>query len=305
MEAPFTPSDFVCDTAQNGGIVEHTTSWLTVNPVVGCPLGCAYCFRHHWSAPDNVHEIYTPRDVATALESHHEFRPHVTPIAINVSSTDAFLPSVRSSTIDCLMEFERRQWRNIVGLITKCEITESDASTLARLTFIRPIVFVSLALISKKIEPAPIAPRLRTMQRLRAKKIPVVLYYRPIVEGWNDSSDTMRRVLEIAVKHADAVCYGGLHLSPEIAAQLRSRSIDFPINSGPFHEKAIPSHIEARLQRVHGELGLGLPLYKHTSCAVSYCFSMENYNKLARYSARNCTMSCPTHQQVLCRRLAE
>jgi DNA repair photolyase len=305
VETPFTPFDFVCDTARNGGIVEHTTSWLTVNPVVGCPLECAYCFRHHWSAPDKVHEVYTPQEVAAALESHREFHPHVTPLAINVSSTDAFLPAVRRSTVDCLMEFERRQWRNIVGLITKCEITDSDASIIANLSFIRPIVFVSLALIPREIEPVPVAPRLRTMQRLRNHNIPVILYYRPIVAGWNDSADTMRRVLGIAAEYANAICYGGLHLSPEIVAQLQARNITFPISSGPFHEKEISSDIGARLEALHHELGLELPLYKHTSCAVSYCFSMENYNKLARYPDRNCTASCPTHQQALCRRLVK
>ena len=38
-ESAFSAEDFICDSSLHiGEIVEHTTSWLTINPVLGCQI---------------------------------------------------------------------------------------------------------------------------------------------------------------------------------------------------------------------------------------------------------------------------
>jgi hypothetical protein len=46
-----------------------------------------------------------------------------------------------------------------------------------------------------------------------------VLYWRPIVPGWNDQPETMGHVLRVG-KDADAIVFTGYHHKPENAAYL-------------------------------------------------------------------------------------
>jgi DNA repair photolyase len=304
MKEAFSPEGFVCDTSLHvGEAVEHTTSWLTINPTIGCPLGCVYCFRTRWGAQDIPRTMAEPAQLVNALVSHPEFRPNITPVAINVSSTDAFLPSVRDTTLACVDNLEARGLRNIVGLITKSEILPQHIQRLTALRYVRPIVFVSYALIPHHIEPVPLEPRVRTMRRLKTAGVPVVLYYRPIVRGWNDSPETMEAILRMGGAMADAIAYGGLRLSPEIRHEMTKHKVEIPRESTDFQDKELDTDIQHRLHKMHEQLGISIPLYKHTSCAVSFLFKMTNYNGLAANPERNCTPSCPRAQQQLCGRI--
>lgn len=283
-----------------GSIVEHTNSWLTINPYKGCSLKCAYCFRAKWGASDTP---LLETDVETAVEqlvAHPDFLPHITPVSINISSTDALLPVAQGSTFRAIQLLESKRLRNPFGLTTKLSLAQSRLEFLESLQFVRPIVFVSLAMIPRNIEPIPVKPRIRTLQSLSKSKIPCVHYFRPIVEGWNDSEATIRAVLDIGNDYADAICIGSLRLSPEIRHELQRINVHLPGDTNHFHKKTLGGGIEERILEAYSQIGATVPMFKHTSCAVSYLMDISNYNQLYRSPARNCLPSCPAHQQRLC-----
>ena len=287
----------------DGDGVEHTTSWLTINPVKGCSVGCTYCFRVRWGASDQPLPAGNVDTLIEELIAHPEFVAHETPVSVNVSSTDSMLPSVRQTTFRALELFEQRGLRNPFGLTTKLHIGARYVARLARLRHVRPIVFISLAFLPWEVEPVPIRHRISNMARLSELGIPVVLYFRPVVEGWNDSDAILMRALRLGEEHCEAICVGGLRMSAEISANLVASGAHPPYpTSRSFHDKPLPSTLRQRLDTLHGQLNLTVPVYDHTSCAVSLILGIANYNRLYTDPARNCASSCPGSQRVLCGR---
>lgn len=250
---PFTPSGLLYDSSMaDGEGVEHTTSWLTINPIKGCSVGCAYCFRVRWGASDQPVSVRGVDELFEELVAHPDFVAHETPVSVNVSSTDAMLPSVRETTFRALELFEQRRLRNPFGLTTKLHIDDRYTARLAGLRYVRPIVFVSLAFLPWKAEPVPTRHRVANLRRLSAANVPVVLYFRPIVEGWNDSDRILERALRLGEQYCDAICIGGLRLSADIVANLVSRDALPPHMTGlGFHAKPLPTALRQRIDTLH------------------------------------------------------
>ena len=301
---PFAPPGVFYDTSMaDGEGVEHTTSWLTINPVKGCSVGCTYCFRVRWGASDQPVAAGSVDTLVDELIAHPAFVAHETPVSVNVSSTDSMLPTVRETTFRALELFEQRGLRNPFGLTTKLHIDNRFTARLAGLRHVRPIVFVSLAFLPWKAEPVPTRHRIANLRRLSTAGVPVVLYFRPIVEGWNDSDEILERAFRLGDQHCNAICVGGLRLSAEITANLASHGV-LPrgLTSLGFHDKQLPAPLRQRIDALHRKLDLTVPIYDHTSCAVSRIIGIANYNELYRDPTRNCSSSCPRSQQVLCGR---
>jgi DNA repair photolyase len=285
-----------------GAVVEHTTSWLTINPMKGCQLGCAYCFRARWHPDNRPSRQFDVADGVLQLLEHPDFVVDRTPVSVNVSSTDSMLPTVRASTLEAVQLLDAEGLRNPVGIITKLRIPDYALKVLAELKYVRPVVFVSLAYLPREIEPVPTRPRVENLRRLMEARISNVLYLRPIVEGWNDSRESIGELLRIGDRYSDAVCIGGLRLSPEIARELAAAGMEVPVPDveDEFHEKAVPPRVEAMIEELREQHGLEVPIYKHTSCAVSKIMEWPNYNALFERAAENCVASCPSTQVRRC-----
>ena len=299
---PFSSEDFHKDSTMfRGQMVEHLTSWLTINPYKGCPLACAYCFRARWHSSDKPKQAEDVTEAVEALTRHAAFRAHETPVSINNSSTDPLLPAVRWSTFRAIEVLESKRLRNPFAIISKLGLKKSEIKFLENLRFVRPIMFVSLSLIPNHIEPTPVAPRLRNLLKLSETQIPCVLYFRPIVKGWNDSPKIIEAALTIGQDYCDAICIGSLRVSPEIRAELSKRGVQIENYEDDFHLKAFSDDIEDRVLSTYERLKLSVPLFKHSSCAVSHILRAANYNMLFRNPDKNCLRTCPASQQNRCR----
>lgn len=288
-----------------GSPVDHTTSWLTVNPHKGCSVGCAYCFREEWH-PDSVPRLTIAPDVAVqALVSHPEFVPHLTPLSANISSTDSMLPAVKESTFAVIEKLDAMGYRNPFGITTKLPITKHDIERIRRLSTINVIFFVSLAFIPKRIEPIATSHRIANLRLLAKERMPTVLYARPLVRGWNTSTHTLERLLELGEAYCSAVCVGGLRLTERIGKRIAlvDSSADETDNSHAhdIRDKVLDPDVWDALLTIHQERAFRVPLYKHTSCAVSLLRSRPNYNRLFDFPEQHCSPTCPAGQQRRCK----
>jgi homoserine trans-succinylase len=100
--------------------------------------------------------------------------------------------------------------------------------------------------------------------------------------------------------YCDAICIGGLRISPQIKLELLKVGEDFSEMSDDFHLKNFDEEIENKVLKIYDELALTVPLFKHSSCAVSYINKIANYNNLYKNASKNCLTTCPLNQKNLC-----
>lgn len=300
-QLPFVPHGFICDSANADSLVETTTTWLAANIYKGCSLGCTYCFRHRWH-PSAEAQLQSSVDEAVAeLRSHPQFVPHETPVTTNISSTDAMLPKVRKSTVELMRRLDQLGFRNPFGVTTKLRIPDQFLDEFASFRNLRPVVLVSYSAMPRDIEPLSGRSRIETMRRSRQRGIPTVLLYKPLVRGWNDRPELIESVMKVAALHATAIVYGGLRLDDAIAASITASGREIPYEvEASWGTKEMPKELEELLTAIHRSICPDIPLYRHTSCAVSLTMVRANYNHLYLDPAANCSSTCPRDQVDRC-----
>ena len=183
-------------------IVGYRKSGLSLNHIIGCPLDCGYCVRHFWGNFEvkTPHLLCTDEQAVEMLTSHHAFQPHITPIQLLNKATDPFLPGVRPHLFRVLHALDQHGFTNHVLIITRFKVTTADMDELEALRHLRvTLLFTYSGITDPRVEP--IAKSRITVTSIRTacarkQRTGVVLYWRPIVPGWNDHPATMAHVLD-------------------------------------------------------------------------------------------------------------
>ena len=201
-------------------IITYRKSGLSLNHIIGCPLNCGYCVRHFWGDFEHKtpHLLCTTDEAIGLLLSHEAFRPSTTPIQIFNKATDPFLPAVKPHLFQVLRALDERGLDNLVLVITRFKVTTADMAHLEQLRHVRvTLLFTYSGINDPRIEP--IAKSAITTTSIatactRKERTKVVLYWRPIVPGWNDQPETMGHVLNIG-DPADAIVFTGYYHKAE------------------------------------------------------------------------------------------
>ncbi len=284
-------------------IVTYRKSGLSLNHIVGCPLDCGYCVRHFWG--DFEHKtphLLIPTDQAISLVLNHEaFRPSTTPIQIFNKATDPFLPGVKPHLFQVLRDLDDRGLDNLVLIITRFKVTGQDMAALEELRNLRvTLLFTYSGITDARIEPiarsgmTTAAITTACASRHRTK---VVLYWRPIVPGWNDQPETMAHVLKLGA-HADSIVFTGYYHKEENAAYLRDLGVDVPYGEEFNRRKVLPQDLDARVVAAWRDSGISTPLFRKTSCGVSAAHRVADYN--GHWGVRELCSICPAAQTDLC-----
>jgi DNA repair photolyase len=281
-------------------VVEYRKSGLSLNHIQGCPLDCAYCIRHTYGLWDQrvPRALMTDTEAVDELVGHRYFQPHVTPLQLFNRATDPFLPAVRSHTFAVLEDLDVRGLRNHVLVITRHQMKPGDIERLNALNSLKlTLLFTYSGIDDQRIEPYPssvAAASLRLMSAPRYRRYRTVLYWRPLVPGLNDSPQHLDAAYQLA-QVADATVFTGLFYRDEIAAYYRSGGLPEPYGETA-RRKIVPETLE---RRVLATFDTGTPLFRKTSCAVSYAHGLPDYNGHVGI-AEICDI-CPIAQLDLCR----
>ncbi len=172
----------------------------SINPYRGCEHGCIYCYArpsHEYlgfsAGLDFESRIVVKQDLPRLLAEAFD-RPSWRPEPIMVSgNTDCYQPVERRLKITraCLEVFAR--YRNPVSIITKNALVTRDIDLLEELAALN-LVSVAISITSLKpdiiqaMEPRTSRPeaRLRAIERLTARGIPVSVMVGPVVPGLTD-----------------------------------------------------------------------------------------------------------------------
>lgn len=280
-------------------VVEYRKSGLSLNHVQGCPLDCAYCIRHTYGVwdMDQPRALMDDALAVRALVEHPYFQPNVTPLQVFNRATDPMLPRVKNHLFAVLADLDTRRLRNHVLVITRYKMTGQDCERLNELRNVKvTLLFTYSGIDDKRIEPYPsqVAANSLRLASALAGRYRTILYWRPLVPGLNDSPQHLDRAVQLSAA-AHATVFTGLFYRDEIAEYYRSNGLPEPYDDTA-RRKIVPETLE---QRVLGAFARGGgPLFRKTSCAVSYAHELPDYN--GHYGIRELCDICPLAQVDRC-----
>ncbi|MGD8506423.1 MAG: radical SAM protein [Candidatus Bathyarchaeota archaeon] len=180
---------------------------LTFNPYTGCDHGCIYCYASSYIP--RFFECRAKKDLIKRFEK--ESRKLKGEILSISNSSDPY-PTIESelgSTRRCLEILSKRDCK--VQIITKSDLVIRDIDILRRTT---SMIAISLTTeddnLSKQLEPnAPLSSaRVKAVEVLAQKGIPVSVRIDPIIPFLNDDSDELVETLASSgAKHITSSTY--------------------------------------------------------------------------------------------------
>lgn len=307
---PLLPAGAVASLPQRAReVVEYRKSGLSLNHVQGCPLGCAYCIRHTyglWDADKPV-ALMSDAEAVEELVGHRYFRPHATPLQIFNRATDPFLAGVKEHLFAVLEDLDGRGLTNHVLVITRAVVRREDCRRLNALRHLKvTLLFTYSGIEDRRVEPFPSAVAARSLRLATSygsegepRRFRTALYWRPLVPGLNDGVRLLAKAADLS-RHADAAVFTGLFYRDEIADYYRANGIPEPYE-GTARRKIVPETLEQRVLAAFRHRPPGSPpLFRKTSCAVSYAHGLPDYN--GHYGVRELCDICPKAQVELCAR---
>jgi hypothetical protein len=264
-----------------GDVIEYRKSGLSLNHVVGRPL----------KTPSLV---MSDEQAVQELLGHRYFRPHTTPLQLFGKTTDPMLPDVKPHTFHTLRLLDGEGLTNHLLLTTRWQVTPEDCQALNQLRNLKITVLVAHSGIThpgiEPVDPAVAAASLRTLFE-HAERYRVVLSWRPIVPGLNDTDAHISRAVELSA-HAHATVFTGLSYRDGIAAHCDATD----------RREVVPEALEERIldafHRPDDQDQPWGPLFRKTSCAVAYAHQLADYN--GHYSIPEVCDICPLRQLERC-----
>ena len=283
-------------------VVEYRKSGLSLNHVIGCPLDCGYCVRHLFDNFDQKvpHALMTDEEAVKELITHQFFQPHITPLQIFNRATDPLLPRVKQHTFNTLRLLDEAGLNNNVLLITRWKVTKSDCDLLNSFQNIKLTILITYSGIEdSKLEPVKSSiaeSSLKTLYK-HAQTYKVLLYWRPIIPGINDSEKHIEKAYSLA-KNAHATVFSGLFYRNEIAEYYKSNGLTEPY-ADTARRKILPEVTEEKIIGSFTQEGSVNAIFRKTSCAVAYARSQPDYN--GHYGINELCDICPNEQVVICK----
>ena len=172
----------------------------SMNPYQGCEHGCLYCYarnsHQYWgfSAGLDFEQKIVVKENAPALLKKlfdsPKWQPHPIMLAGN---TDCYQPAERKFGITRKLLEVFLQYKNPVSIITKNSLILRDIDLLTELAAL-DLVHVNITITSlnedlrQKLEPRTVSykNRLKTVEELSKRNIPVNIMVAPIIPSFND-----------------------------------------------------------------------------------------------------------------------
>lgn len=284
-------------------IVDYRRTGISLNHIIGCPINCAYCVRHFWGNFDmkTPHMLCSDEEAVEILINNKYFIKNDIPIQFLHKATDPFLPEVKVHTFRVLGMLDEMEISNIVMLITRYRVTDEDICFLDSLKHIRVCLFYTYSGINdKRIEPLAskeyAVEFAEVLRRTTRKRLKVIQYWRPVVNGWNDDENTINKVLSIADTF-DAIVIKGLRHKKENDSYFKKSGIVITHDYGQY-EKILTDESLGRIIEIYKENHIKAPIFYKNSCAISYCTESSDYN-MQIMSKRSCN-NCSLKQQNIC-----
>ena len=300
-------------------IAEHDT-WISIDPVLGCPAGCAYCYLGPLNLrPARLTVRASPLEMVHRLTSflaHRSLPPQApnsdsTPICIG-NYTDMFMSR---SSIDYIKNYANIHARVLperpICIVTKSRLQAHDLEDLDKIGH-KIILFLSQSFAQNgrfdTLERGPTSTPADTARSLLlfrdlANIVPIH-FYRPVTNQTVPDMDTAHSHL-LLMKRSGAIASVAVGLKHGPGLQTEHELLKEFVGRD---ELALPSDgeilsDETRSNILKAAQEIGHPLYFNTSCAVALAVGKSEMlgtwrSPMTQLRCDPCI--CPAKQRFLC-----
>ncbi len=273
-------------------MLNYLKSSISISSYDGCTVGCKYCILSVLGDRNKVKKIANEEELVQQLLDFKLYTKEI-PISIN-NQTDPFLnKDVFNSTLKILKIMERKNIKNPILIITKGYLDDDELSKLSQIKM-KILVLYTFSGLSEKLENRNINKQINTMQKLSLlDNIKLINYYRPVIEGLNSDEATIKNVANVVTKYCKCSIVSGIRINTFLGNALKKLDIEIPNNYDPDHKVLLPSTYK-RIKDVFKKIKKDYPIFKKTSCGISYILRQADYNG---HSARiyYCNPSCVSY----------
>jgi len=258
-------------------LVKQHESWISIDPIIGCNIGCRYCVLETTFRNDTKPRIYTSPELVGNLLRESKFY-HDEAILCLFNYTDALIKENREHLIESLENLKEKNFRNWICIPTKVAFDRDFANRVAESYYKDKIIFLlSLSGLPRQYEPK-VKPEelIVTMKMLKEIGIPVIHYWRPVT-SLNCNDKHIKNMLDQVSDYAKCSVVVGLKASQALNKYyLREGlvSIDQQKDHGDYLPEGFMSKIKDVLDKSHKTYSV----YLHASCAVSKITHQPDYN---------------------------
>lgn len=268
---------------------EFLKSGLSINTHIGCSLQCAYCVLDNIdNFPQAPKVVEKPENLITQIESGSLFIEDLTPIYVN-NRTDPFLPGVIDDTYEVLKLLKDKLIKSPIILITKLAPDDRISKLFNDLNLIIIYTYTNLKGIDYN---SNIAINKRNIEKILycVPEKNRFHYYRPIIPGFNDDSESFIEALEETGVYFDTTIIGGVRtLNNNLFLQ---NHLHYN-KAHKFLEESIFQKFSIIAQKYN------VNIVRHTSCAVA--IFMNYSNKLGYFgNEKHCNSLCKNYS--ICRK---
>jgi len=275
-------------------------SWLFANPSHGCPLECSYCIekKDSWFQNKITHLYSSEQTIEEILKSPKVMKDKSPLTFYNFS--DPFLPGNKEGLISILEKLDSFGWENKVGLISKVNPGGKYLEKLSNLNNLKIGIFVSYANLNPGLEKVSSESRIELMKDSKNKGLKTIAYVRPLVRKWI----TTDRIYELGDQISgkiDAIALSGIRLTPEIIEALKDKDLPIP-EVETYVNKKRDNDLFWETTKILREK-TNVPVFWHTSCAMSYVFNTPDYNShdiREKIKKEECGFPCIDVQREIC-----
>jgi DNA repair photolyase len=284
----------------NYDLIMPGKSWIFINPATGCPLKCAYCVEQKDSwFNGNLTTIYSSSETMEKVLDSPLIIKDKSPLTF-YNFSDPFLPKNKEGLLAILEELDRREWKNKIGLISKIHPGEDYLDELKGFKNLKIGLFVSYANLIPGLESVSYEQRVKLMEDSKGRGIKVIDYVRPLVREWTNEKRLIDLASQIKGK-VDATSLSGIRLTPEIVESLKVRGIKIP-EIKTYTNKQRDDELSNIATKIISQVAQ-IPVFWHTSCAMSYLFEEPDYNSHDIREKRKkdtCGFPCVNSQREIC-----
>lgn len=273
--------------------LEYLKSFISLNTVIGCPVGCVYCFLSPMGwVPSQPQKAIEADKLIENLRLSRYFLPHKTPLSIN-NRTDTFLnKDTRQGTFSVLERLDKAEYKNPVLITSKLRITPEDIDRLNQFKNVNIFILITYSEMPYEMEPTRPCNQLTSFENLQKGNVNIIHLWRPLIQGYNTDSQRLEAVLRNVVGKAHCSIVGGLRMNEFILGEFAKKDLSYPYDKLSPVNKYLPPDHTAVIKELRDEITPDYKLFRHTSCVISWKLGIADYN--AHWTVpSNCMFGCP------------